>query len=241
MTSKFSNTPDSDAPRAGPSLVEASDLHFQYWLDLVPVQALRGISVSIRTGEQAVLCGPSGSGKSTLLALLGLIESPQKGQLSFRGEAVSALSERERNRIRRFEIGFVFQSFHLFPTLTAAENVEYFLIQQGLDASVRRERVRQSLEAVGLWERKDHRPLDLSGGQRQRVAIARAAAKHPQLILADEPTASLDQKTGSEIMSVLDALRRELGTAVVIASHDPMVIGRAERLIRLQDGKEATA
>ncbi len=219
-------------------VIEAKDLYFQYWLDLVPVQALRGVSLSVSAGEQLVLCGPSGSGKSTLLALLGLIESPQKGEISLLGKSVMGLSEAQKNHIRRYDIGFVFQSFHLFPTLTAAENVEYFLIQQGLNPHERRERVRSALEAVGLWERRDHRPLDLSGGQRQRVALARAAAKRPRLILADEPTASLDQKTGIEIMNVLDSLTKAFGTTTLVASHDPMVIQRAPRLLELRDGRE---
>jgi putative ABC transport system ATP-binding protein len=220
------------------ALVDARDLHFQYWLDMVPVHALRGVSLRIEAGEHVVLSGPSGSGKSTLLALMGLIEAPQKGELLLNGRAVSGLSEADRNHIRRFEIGFVFQSFQLFPTLTAAENVEYFLIQQGLGSGERRQRVREAMEAVGVWDRRDHRPLELSGGQRQRVALARAAAKRPRLILADEPTASLDQQTGREILEVLDSLRSRFGTATVVASHDPMVLASAARNIRLQDGRE---
>ena len=220
-------------------LLEARDIHFQYWLDLVPVQALRGVSVQVGAGESIVLSGPSGSGKSTLLSLLGLIESPQQGEILFSGKPVALMRESEKNRIRRFEVGFVFQSFQLFPTLTASENVEYFLIQQGVPAGERRERVRQALEAVGIWDRRGHRPLELSGGQRQRVALARAAAKKPKVILADEPTASLDQRTGSEIMSLFDSLRREFNTTILVASHDPMVLERAERVVRLQDGREA--
>lgn len=219
-------------------LIEARDIHFQYWLDLIPVQALRGVSVQVSAGESIVLAGPSGSGKSTLLSLLGLIESPQQGEVLFSGKPVALMREAEKNRIRRFEVGFVFQSFQLFPTLTAAENVEYFLIQQGVPSGERRERVRQALEAVGIWDRRDHRPLELSGGQRQRVALARAAAKKPRVVLADEPTASLDQKTGSEIMSLFENLRREFDTAILVASHDPMVLERAERVVRLQDGRE---
>lgn len=218
-------------------LLEGRDLHFEYWLDLVPVPALRGASLEVLEGEMVVLAGPSGSGKSTLLALMGLIEQPQKGAVLFSGHSVANLSERERNRIRRHEIGFVFQSFQLFPTLTAAENVEYFLIQQGVEPATRRERVREALDAVGLWERRDHRPLELSGGQRQRVALARAAAKKPRLILADEPTASLDQRTGREIVDLLARINREQGTTLLVASHDPMVLERSPRTIRLQDGR----
>lgn len=218
-------------------LLEGRDLHFEYWLDLVPVPALCGASLEVLEGEMVVLAGPSGSGKSTLLSLMGLIEQPQKGAVLFSGHSVAHLSERERNRIRRHDIGFVFQSFQLFPTLTAAENVEYFLIQQGLDPATRRERVREALDSVGLWERRDHRPLELSGGQRQRVALARAAAKKPRLILADEPTASLDQRTGREIVELLARMNREQGTTLLIASHDPMVLERSPRTIRLQDGR----
>lgn len=220
-------------------IYRARDLHFQYWLDQHPVPALRGVSLDIAEGESWVLSGPSGSGKSTLLALLGLIEPIQSGSLQFFGEQTSAISEDRRNHLRRHEIGFVFQSFQLFPTLSAEENVEYFLIRQGVPTLERKERVKQALEAVGLWNRRQHRPLELSGGQRQRVAIARAAAKRPKVILADEPTASLDQQTGREILSMLDEFRRSFNCTLVIASHDPMVLDRAGKVFRLMDGMEA--
>jgi putative ABC transport system ATP-binding protein len=219
-------------------IYRARDLHFQYWLDRHPVPALRGVSLEIHEGESLVLSGPSGSGKSTLLALLGLIEPVQAGSIRFLGEEVAAVSEDRRNQLRRHEIGFIFQSFQLFPTLSAEENVEYFLIRQGVPTLERKKRVKQALEAVGLWNRRQHRPLELSGGQRQRVAIARAAAKRPKVILADEPTASLDQQTGKEILAMLDVLRSELKTTLVIASHDPMVLERAGRVYRLADGVE---
>jgi putative ABC transport system ATP-binding protein len=135
----------------------------------------------------------------------------------------------------------VFQSFQLFPTLSAEENVEYFLIRQGIPTLERKKRVKQALEAVGLWTRRQHRPLELSGGQRQRVAIARAAAKRPRVILADEPTASLDQNTGKEILAMLDGLRSELNTTLVIASHDPMVLAQSGRVFRLADGVEVSS
>ena len=221
-------------------IYRARDLHFQYWLDLHPVPALRGVSLEIQEGESLVLSGPSGSGKSTLLSLLGLIEPLQAGSLKFSGEEVATSSEERKNHIRRHQVGFVFQNFQLFPTLTAEENVEYFLIRQGVETLERKKRVKQALEAVGLWDRRGHRPLELSGGQRQRVAVARAAAKRPKVILADEPTASLDQETGREILSMLDRLRIEYGTTLIIASHDPMVLQRAERVYRLMDGREVS-
>lgn len=219
----------------------ARDLHFQYWLDLIPVPALRGVSLEIAQGESVVLSGPSGSGKSTLLSLLGLIEGVQNGSLKFLGEELAVVPEKKKNYIRRHQIGFVFQNFQLFPTLTAEENVEYFLIRQGVPTLERKKRVKQALESVGLWDRRKHRPNELSGGQRQRVAVARAAAKRPKVILADEPTASLDQETGGEILEMLDRLRAELGTTLIIASHDPLVLQRAGRVVRLMDGKEVTS
>jgi putative ABC transport system ATP-binding protein len=222
-------------------IYRARDLHFQYWLDRHPVPALRGVSLEIAEGDSLVLSGPSGSGKSTLLALLGLIEPVQAGSIRFLGQEVAAISEDRRNQLRRHEIGFVFQSFQLFPTLSAEENVEYFLIRQGIPTLERKKRVKQALEAVGLWTRRQHRPLELSGGQRQRVAIARAAAKRPRVILADEPTASLDQNTGKEILAMLDGLRSELNTTLVIASHDPMVLAQSGRVFRLADGVEVSS
>ena len=180
------------------NLYQLSGVNFQYHLGTLLVQALRNIDLKIDAGDFVCFRGPSGSGKTTLLNLLGLIEPPQEGTTLFEGEDLSKLSETQKNHIRRFRIGFVFQNFHLIPVLRADENVEYFLARQGLPKKERQERVETALKAVGLWEHRNKKPLEMSGGQRQRVAIARALAKHPHVIVADEPTASLDSSTGKQ-------------------------------------------
>ena len=217
-------------------LYHLENLKFRYQLGSQHVDALRGVSFKINRGDRVCLCGPSGSGKSTLLNLLGLIEPVQEGQLEFEGKSLKTLGSLEQNRIRRFELGFIFQSFHLFPVLTAQENVEYFLARQGLKTVERNQRVKESLEAVGLWEHRLKKPLEMSGGQRQRVAIARAIAKRPKVMIADEPTASLDQKTGSEIMNIFLEANRQHHTTLIVSSHDPMVHGLFKDQIHLKDG-----
>lgn len=218
-------------------LYEVRDLDFDYPLGNQRVPALRGVDLDIAAGDFVCLAGPSGSGKSTLLNILGLIESVQQGSVCFMEQDVQRLHESARNRIRRFHLGFIFQQFHLLPVLNAMENVEYFLTRQRIPRNERRERVRRALEAVGLWEQRRQRPYEMSGGQRQRVAIARAIAKQPRVIIADEPTASLDQETGRNILEILKALNRESGVTLIMASHDPMVLGMVERLLRLRDGR----
>jgi putative ABC transport system ATP-binding protein len=215
----------------------ARDLAFAYRLGAYSVQALKGVNLEFERGAFYCLAGPSGSGKSTLLSLLGLIEQMQAGSLLFDGTELASLSEREKNHIRRFRIGFVFQNFNLFPVLRADENVEYFLQRQGVPAAERRQRVQQALAAVGLWEQRHQRPAQMSGGQRQRVAIARALAKSPDVIIGDEPTASLDQDTGKGIIDTLASLCLDAGVTVILSSHDPMVLGRAGRVITLRDGR----
>lgn len=226
------------------SLYQATDLHFRYQLGAQKVTALAGVSARIESGECVGLIGPSGSGKTTLLGLLGLIEPLQEGSLEFNGQPLDRLSEKEKNAIRRHQIGFVFQNFLLFPVLSAFENVEYFLIRQARGwggtrstRAERAERVEESLRQVGLWEHRHKRPLEMSGGQRQRVAIARAMAKQPSVILADEPTASLDQATGRQVMEIFSRVNRERGVTVIFSSHDPMAQSFASRQIRLVDGR----
>jgi putative ABC transport system ATP-binding protein len=219
------------------SLYEVRSARFSYKLGHLRVPALDGVDLDIERGAFLCLSGPSGSGKTTLLNLLGLIEPVQEGSVAFAGTSVQSLSEGERNRIRRYRIGFVFQTFQLFPVLRADENVEYFLTRQRLARDGRRERVRAALEAVGLWEHRRKRPSEMSGGQRQRVAVARALAKQPDVIIADEPTAHLDQTTGRGVMEVLSRLNHEQGVTLIMASHDPMVQGFARRRIQLVDGR----
>jgi len=212
-------------------------LEFGYLLGKQPVPALRDVNLEVEKGEFLCLSGPSGSGKTTLLNVLGLIERVRPSMVHFDGKDLGALSESECNHLRRHRIGFVFQQFHLMPTLTAAENVEFFLARQGLPRRERETRVASALQAVGLSELKDRRPAQLSGGQQQRVAVARALAKNPEVVIADEPTASLDQKTGREIMQIFADASRERGVTIVVASHDPMVHAFARRHVRLLDGQ----
>lgn len=217
------------------NLYECRSLNFSYRLEKQEVHALKGVDLSVQEGEQLLIMGPSGSGKSTLLNLLGLIEPVQKGEIHFQGQAFTKLSERNINAIRRFKIGFIFQSFLLFEVLTAAENVEYFLTRQGLSRNERKKRVAEALDAVGISSQAHKRPPEMSGGQRQRVAIARALAKHPAVIIADEPTASLDQKTSRDILEVLQSLRRK-GVSVIMSSHDPLAAEYASRIVHIMDG-----
>ncbi len=185
------------------------------------------------------IIGPSGSGKSTLLNILGLIEPVQQGQVLFLGRDLSGLTEKEKNRMRKTRFGFIFQQFHLIPVLTAEENVAYFLASQGCSKEVIRQRTQEALEAVGLWPQRKQKPSELSVGQKQRVAIARAIAKRPDLIIADEPTASLDRQTARGIMEILTSLIRNTNTSVILTTHDPMVEAFAETRIHLVDGRLA--
>lgn len=201
------------------------------------VPALKNVSLTIDRGSFICLKGPSGSGKTTLLNILGLIEPIQKGDVLLNGQSFANLTESEKNGIRRERIGFIFQSFHLFPVLSARENVEYFLIKQGIQTGERKRRVEAALRDVGLLDHGKKRPLEMSGGQRQRVAIARAIAKQPEVILADEPTASLDQNTGRDIMEIFLKLNQERGTTIIVSSHDPMVQSFTPKHISLRDGE----
>lgn len=216
---------------------EGRNIFLSYRLGDVDVAALSDVNFKIHGGRFTCLAGPSGSGKSTLLNLLGLIEPMQKGELLYADRQVGSLSEPQMNQIRRHEIGFIFQSFHLIEVLTAEENVEYFLARQGKPAEERTEAARMALRWVGLEDHRHKRPQQMSGGQRQRVAIARALAKQPKVIIADEPTANLDSKTGSEVLGLLQRLCREKGHSVIMASHDPQAIGLADTVIRLRDGR----
>lgn len=219
------------------SLFEGKSVSLNYKLGDVVVEALKGVNFSIESGAFTCLAGPSGSGKSTLLNLLGLIEPLQEGDITYCGRSMGALNDGEMNRIRRYEIGFVFQSFYLIDVLTAEENVEYFLVRQGVERSRRKQLVRSALEWVGLADHSYKRPGQMSGGQRQRVAIARALAKQPKVVLADEPTANLDSKTGESILTLLMQLCKEHGCSIVLASHDQRALALSQSVIRLRDGQ----
>jgi putative ABC transport system ATP-binding protein len=207
-----------------------------YKIGQVETRALRGVSLSIESGEFTGLVGPSGSGKTTLLQLVGCLDQPTSGKVYVNGRDVSRLNRNQRADVRRGSIGFIFQFFALISTLTAYENVEMPLLLVGQSASERRERVTDLLEAVGLADRAHHRPDQLSGGEQQRVAIARALAPKPSLILADEPTANLDTPNGRQVMEIMTRLNQETGVTFVFATHDPRVIKYARRVITLRDG-----
>jgi putative ABC transport system ATP-binding protein len=207
-----------------------------YKIGQVETRALRGVSLSIESGEFTGLVGPSGSGKTTLLQLIGCLDQPTSGHVYVNGRDVSRLNRNQRADVRRGSIGFIFQFFALIPTLTAYENVEMPLLLVGQSASERRKRVTDLLEAVGLTDRAHHRPDQLSGGEQQRVAIARALASRPAIILADEPTANLDTPNGRQVMEIMTRLNQETGVTFVFATHDPRVIKYARRVVTLRDG-----
>jgi putative ABC transport system ATP-binding protein len=198
--------------------------------------ALRGVNLSIDDGEFTALVGPSGSGKTTLLQLIGLLDQPTSGQVLINGKDATRLNRNQRADLRKGTIGFIFQFFALIPTLTAYENIEMPLLLNGTKPAERKKRVNEVLEAVGLSDRGHHRPDQLSGGQQQRVAVARALAINPKVILADEPTANLDTENGKQVMDIMKKLNKETGVTFVFATHDPRVIGYADRVVTLQDG-----
>lgn len=200
------------------------------------VHALAGLDLTINSGEYLAVMGPSGSGKSTLLNLLGLLDRPNTGTYHLEGRDVTTLTPNEQARVRSERIGFVFQSFHLVPRLTAAENIALPMMLAGLPAKERSQRVQEALNNFGLEHRADHRPDQLSGGQRQRVAIARATIMHPAMLLADEPTGNLDRHTGEEVMNLLEGLNAN-GVTLIVVTHDPVLGARAHRQLAMEDGK----
>ncbi len=222
-------TTAADAPVA---LVEGVDK--AYRRGRARVQALADVSLAVRAGELLALVGPSGCGKSTLLNLLAAVDRPDAGRVRVCGVELAQADERALTLLRRRSIGVVFQAFHLLASLTAAENVALPL---ALDGRSDPARVLALLARVGLAQRADHHPAALSGGEEQRVAIARALVHGPALLLADEPTGNLDSASGAEVLALLDALRREAGLALVIATHDPEVAARADRVVALRDGR----
>jgi len=208
-----------------------------YRLDAVDVPVLRGIELLVRPAQFTVLLGPSGSGKTTLLNLVGCIDRPDQGQVMVAGRDVGPMSDDELADFRARNIGFIFQNFNLLPVLSAYENVEYPMLVAGLSAKSRANRVGKLLKAVGLEDRARNLPGQLSGGQRQRVAIARALALRPKLVIADEPTANLDSRTGAEILSLMRHMQRRYGISFLFSSHDRAVIGAADDTIMLMDGE----
>lgn len=220
------------------SLIAASNLSKSYQTGDQEVQALKEVSLNIRTGAFAALAGPSGSGKTTLLNLIGCLDKPTSGKLLVAGSDVSQLDRVQAARFRGENIGFVFQDFNLIPVLTAFENIEYPLVMVlRRDVDERRHAVRELLDAVGMTEHRDRFPDQLSGGQKQRVAIARALVSSPKLVLADEPTANLDHKTAFTILDLMKQMRNERGISFVFSTHDSRILQEAEEIFDLEDGK----
>jgi putative ABC transport system ATP-binding protein len=216
-------------------VIEAHDIKKIYQMGEVEVHALRGVSFTIDRGEMISIMGPSGSGKSTLMNTLGCLDRPTSGEYILDGEAVATLNDDQLADIRNRKVGFVFQSFNLLTRQTAITNVELPL-RYSDNLEGRRERAKDALKSVGLGDRMTHRPYELSGGQQQRVAIARAIVNNPSIIMADEPTGNLDSKVGQEIMNLLLNLNRDLGTTLIIITHDPRIAEQTQRVIRLKDG-----
>ncbi len=225
------------ARREGRVLLEARAVTRTYRLGRdVEVPALRGVSFVVDRGDYVAIVGSSGSGKSTLLNLLGALDRPTDGAVRYDGRDVREMSDPELADLRNTRIGFVFQSFHLLPRLTARDNVILPLVYRPGSRRERRDRAEAALTAVGLADRMDHRPTELSGGQQQRVAIARAIVTDPALILADEPTGNLDSRTGEDIMALLERIQTEQDTALVVITHERQIARRAHSTIELRDG-----
>lgn len=222
------------------NVVRIEHVSRDYQLGEQKVQALRDINLAIEAGVFLAIAGPSGSGKTTLLNLIGCIDLPSRGKVFIKGEDISSQTPNQLADLRARTIGFVFQTFNLFPVLSAQENVEYPLLHRSeVTARDRRRRVAGMLEVVGLTQFAGHRPNQLSGGQRQRVAIARALVGRPAIVLADEPTANLDRATGKDILLLMKQINRQMGTTFIFSTHDRHVMALADRLIRIEDGEIA--
>ena len=219
------------------TVIVTEDVTRVYEPDGIPINALNGIDLTIESGEFTALVGPSGSGKTTFLNIISGLDSPTEGKVLLAGKVLSEMSGNELSDFRRDNIGFIFQAYNLIPVLTVEENVEYIMLLAGVPKSERHNRVTAMLEAVGLKDVEDRLPTQLSGGQQQRVAIARAMVSGPAIILADEPTANLDSKTGADLLEMMRQLNLETGMTFIFSTHDQMVMESARRLITLRDGK----
>jgi putative ABC transport system ATP-binding protein len=219
------------------SIAKTEHLDKTYQDEGVPVRALKEVNLQVEKGEFLAIAGPSGSGKSTLLNLIGGLDEPTSGKVFLEGVDLGTLSKGKLAQVRLLKLGFVFQAYNLIPVLTAAENVEFVLMQQGIPEKQRRKKTIKLLEEMGIGEYADRRPNAMSGGQQQRVAVARAIASEPMLVLADEPTANLDSETAGSLLDLMRNLNQTKGITFIFSTHDPMVMERAERLVKLKDGK----
>ena len=219
------------------NILEVEDVKKTYRQGAIDVPALRGLDLTVAKGEFTALSGPSGSGKTTALNLIGALDKPTSGEIRLEGHDLVKLGRSKLSRIRRDRIGFVFQAYNLVPVLTAFENAEIVLALQGMSAKERKHRVMGLLKDVGLEGMEHRRPDQLSGGQQQRVAIARAIAANPAVVLADEPTANVDSETAEKIIAIMEKLNQERRATFIFSTHDPRVMERARRLVRLVDGR----
>jgi putative ABC transport system ATP-binding protein len=220
------------------SIVSVRNVTKDYMLGKTVVHALREVTLEVQGGDFLSIAGPSGSGKTTLLNLVGCVDTPSGGVVEVDGRDTSKLSERALTELRLRRIGFIFQSFNLVSVLTVAQNVEFpLLLQGGLTAKERSARVGALLAAVGIEGYTKHRPSELSGGQRQRVAVARALVTRPALVLADEPTANLDSRTGESVIDLMKEMNRKDGTTFIFSTHDPKVMSHASAIVRIEDGR----
>jgi putative ABC transport system ATP-binding protein len=224
-------------PSDNQTLIVTEDLKREYRDNEVVVRAVRGINLTLKKGEFTAIVGPSGSGKTTFLNLISGLDYPTEGKVWLKNSLVSEMTEKELADFRRDNIGFIFQAYNLIPVLTVKENIEYVMLLQGVSGEERRERVQEILTEIGMEGFEGRFPPRLSGGQQQRVAIARAMVSRPELILADEPTANLDSKTGADLLDMMHDLNHKTGMTFLFSTHDPMVMERAERVITLLDGQ----
>ncbi|MBT4033973.1 MAG: ABC transporter ATP-binding protein [Candidatus Marinimicrobia bacterium] len=219
-------------------MIQLNNIEKLYRTDSIETLALTNINLKVSKGEFLSIMGPSGSGKSTLLNIIGLLDKPSEGEILLDGEKLNSFRDRKLARIRNHKIGFVFQSYHLVNDLSVVDNVEIPLIYRTMSGKERRRRALEALEKVGLNARTKHFPAQLSGGQRQRVAIARAIVGNPEIILADEPTGNLDSVMGQEILEILKSLVSDMGTTIVMVTHDDSIAMKTDRIVRLFDGSQ---
>jgi putative ABC transport system ATP-binding protein len=221
-------------------IIVAENVKKDYKEEDIVVRAVRGIDLTVQAGEFAAIVGPSGSGKTTFLNVISGLDTPTDGKVWLHNKLLSEMSGKELSDFRRDHIGFIFQAYNLIPVLTVEENIEYVMLLQGISKEERHHRVMEILQEIGMEGMEKRFPPKISGGQQQRVAIARAMVSQPNLILADEPTANLDQHTGAELLDMMRELNRKTGMTFLFSTHDPMVMERADRVITLKDGKVET-
>ncbi len=219
------------------AMVTCTKVKKAYQQDTVAVKALDGVSLSIKKGEFVAIAGPSGSGKTTLLNIIGGLDSADSGRIVVDGNVLNTMRQSQLAQLRLHKVGFVFQAYNLIPVLSAQENVEFVMLLQGVPPAERRERARAILDEVGLGGMYDRRPAELSGGQQQRVAVARSIVSDPSIVLADEPTANLDSKTGASLLEIMKQMNEKKQVTFIFSTHDQMVMDYARRLIQLKDGR----